>query len=90
MIDPQRILADDERAEPALEEARAALLGVDDARSDEFVGWVRAILEQGGLDPEGRIKARTALLDFFAEQVADLGFDIKSLEIPDPPRLAAG
>jgi hypothetical protein len=25
----------------------------------------------------------------FAEQVADLGFDIKTLDIPDPPRLAA-
>jgi hypothetical protein len=25
----------------------------------------------------------------FAEEVADLGFDLKSIEIPDPPRLAA-
>jgi cytochrome P450 len=47
------------------------MLGVDDARSDEFVGWVRAILEQGHLDPAARVAARTALLDFFAEQVAD-------------------
>ena len=31
----------------------AAMLGVDDSRSDEFVGWVRAILEQGHLDPAG-------------------------------------
>ena len=29
----------------------AAMLGVDDSRSDEFVGWVRAILEQGHLEP---------------------------------------
>ena len=49
----------------------AAMLGVDDSRADEFVGWVRAILEQGHLDPMKRIEARTALLDFFAEQVAD-------------------
>jgi cytochrome P450 len=49
----------------------AALLGVDDSRSDEFVGWVRAILEQGALEPKKRIEARTALLDFFSEQVAD-------------------
>ena len=49
----------------------AAMLGVDDSRSDEFVGWVRAILEQGHFDPAGRLAARTALLDFFAEQVAD-------------------
>ena len=44
----------------------AAMLGVDDSRSDEFVGWVRAILEQGHLDPLKRLEARTALLDFFA------------------------
>ncbi len=49
----------------------AAMLGVDDSRSDEFVGWVRAILEQGHIDPAGRLAARTALLDFFAERVAD-------------------
>ena len=49
----------------------AAMLGVDDSRSDEFVGWVRAILEQGHLEPMKRLEARTALLDFFAEQVAD-------------------
>jgi cytochrome P450 len=49
----------------------AAMLGVDDSRADEFVGWVRAILEQGALDPQGRLQARTSLLDFFAEQVAD-------------------
>ena len=49
----------------------ALLLGVDDSRSDEFVAWVRAILEQGHLDPEARLAARAELLDFFAEQVAD-------------------
>jgi cytochrome P450 len=49
----------------------AALLGVDDSRADEFVGWVRAILEQGHLEPEKRLIARNELLTFFAEQIAD-------------------
>jgi hypothetical protein len=49
----------------------AALLGVDDSRADEFVGWVRAILEQGHLEPEKRLTARNELLTFFAEQIAD-------------------
>ncbi len=49
----------------------AALLGVDDTRSDEFVGWVRALLEQGHLDPEGRLAAREELLRFFEGEIAD-------------------
>ena len=49
----------------------AALLGVDDNKSDVFVGWVRAILEQGHLDPERRLAARSELLGYFAEQIAD-------------------
>ena len=49
----------------------ASLLGVDASRADEFVGWVRAVLEQGHLDPEARLAARANILQFFAEQIAD-------------------
>lgn len=48
----------------------AAMLGVDESRSDEFVGHVRAMLEQGHADPIAREKSRRALIDFFREQVA--------------------
>ncbi|MGI8755355.1 MAG: cytochrome P450 [Acidimicrobiales bacterium] len=49
----------------------ALLLGVDDGRADEFVGWVRDILELGHLDPQRRLAARIELLNFFSEQIAD-------------------
>ena len=48
----------------------ATMLGVGTARSDEFVGWVRAVLENVQSDPEGRVRARMALIEFFREQIA--------------------
>lgn len=49
----------------------AHLIGVDPERSDDFVTWVRGILETGLLDPEVRIANRDKVRAFFAEQVAE-------------------
>jgi len=49
----------------------ATMLGVGTDRSDEFVGWVRGILEQGLTDPEVRMTHRINILQFFQEQIAD-------------------
>jgi cytochrome P450 len=48
----------------------ASMLGVGTERADEFVGWVRAVLENVQSDPAGRERARRELIDFFREQVA--------------------
>ncbi len=49
----------------------ATMLGVGTERADEFVGWVRGVLEFGLTDGDVRIEARTALIGFFKEQVDD-------------------
>ena len=49
----------------------AHVLGIDPARADEFVEWVRGILELGQTQPEMRIKYRGIIRDFFQEMVAE-------------------
>ncbi len=47
------------------------MLGIDPARNDEFVEWVRGVLEFGLTDPEIRIKYRRIIREFFMEIVAE-------------------
>ncbi len=47
----------------------AHVIGVDGERSDEFVGWVRGLLEEGMTDPAKRIKYRGIIRQFFGELV---------------------
>ncbi|MDP6345405.1 MAG: cytochrome P450 [Alphaproteobacteria bacterium] len=47
------------------------MLGIDPARNDEFVGWVRNVLEFGLSDPEIRVKYRRVIRGFFADMVAE-------------------
>ena len=49
----------------------AHLLGVDESQADNFVTWVRGLLEQGLKDPAVRLQARHKILGFLSEQVAD-------------------
>jgi hypothetical protein len=49
----------------------ASMLGVGTERSDEFVSWVRGVLEQGLTDPVVRLAARNNIIEFFVEQIAD-------------------
>ena len=45
------------------------MLGIDPARSDEYVGWVQDFIEFGFTDIERRNASRRAMLDFFDELV---------------------
>lgn len=54
----------------------AHLLGVPESMVDEFVGWVRGVLELGYFDPELRVKSREALQRYF------LGLVQERLESP--------
>lgn len=47
----------------------AHVIGVDSERSDEFVGWVRGLLEEGMTDPAKRAKYRGIIRQFFGELV---------------------
>ncbi len=49
----------------------ARMLGVDPGRADDFVEWVRGVLEIGLTNPESRVKYRRIIREFFAEMVAD-------------------
>jgi len=49
----------------------ASMLGVGTERADEFTSWVRGVLEAGLTDPEVRLAARTNIINFFTEQIAD-------------------
>ena len=49
----------------------AHILGIDPGRADEFVEWVRGILELGQTQPEMRIKYRGVIRDFFQEMVTE-------------------
>ncbi len=49
----------------------AHVIGVDPDRSDDFVEWVRGVLELGLSQPELRIKYRRIIRQFFAELVAE-------------------
>ncbi len=47
----------------------AYIIGVDGNRTDEFVGWVRGLVEQGMQDPVKLKHYRHIIRDFFAELV---------------------
>ena len=47
----------------------AYIIGVDGDRTDEFVGWVRGLVEQGMQDPAKLIHYRHTIREFFAELV---------------------
>ena len=47
------------------------MLGIDPARSDEFVGWVRGLIEFGFDDIELRRESSRAMKDFFEEMIAE-------------------
>ena len=49
----------------------AKKLGVDDAMVDDFIEWVRGVLELGLQQPELRVKYRELIRNFFAAEVAD-------------------
>ena len=49
----------------------AHVIGIDPARADEFVDWVRGLLEFGQTQPELRIKYRGVIRDFFQEMVTE-------------------
>jgi cytochrome P450 len=46
------------------------ILGVPDEMTDEFIGWVRAILETAAADPARRVEAFTLLNGYFVDQIA--------------------
>ena len=49
----------------------AHIIGIDPDRADDFVEWVRGLLELGQTQPELRIKYRGIIREFFAEMVAE-------------------
>ena len=49
----------------------AYVLGIDPGRADEFVEWVRGLLELGQTQPAMRIKYRGVIRDFFKDMVAE-------------------
>ena len=49
----------------------AHVIGIDPARADDFVDWVRGLLEFGQTQPEMRIKYRGVIRDFFQEMVTE-------------------
>ena len=49
----------------------AHVLGVDENRADEFVEWVRGVLEIGLSNPEIRVKYRDIIRGFFRDLVAE-------------------
>ena len=49
----------------------AHILGIDPNRADDFVTWVRGLLEFGLTQPELRIKYRRVIRDYFQELVTE-------------------
>ncbi|MEC9000139.1 MAG: cytochrome P450 [Actinomycetota bacterium] len=49
----------------------ARKLGVDEGMVDDFIEWVRGVLELGLQEPELRAKYRDIIREFFAAEVAD-------------------
>jgi cytochrome P450 len=49
----------------------AEMLGIPVSRTDEFVEWVRGVLELGPLFPEERLAYRMKIIDYFRELVAE-------------------
>ena len=48
----------------------AHLMGLDENRGDDFIGWVRGILELGATDPELRVATGLKMFAFWAEEIA--------------------
>ena len=49
----------------------AHVLGIDPARADEFVTWVRGLIEFGQTQPQIRIQYRGIIRDFFQDMVTE-------------------
>ena len=49
----------------------AHILGIDPGRADEFVTWVRGVLEFGLTEPEQMVEYRTRIRTFFQEMVTE-------------------
>ena len=49
--------------------AIAHVIGVDEERTDDFIGWIRGLLEEGNTDLEARNKYNRILRQFFGELV---------------------
>ena len=49
----------------------AHVLGIDPGRADEFVTWVRGLIELGQTQPQMRIKYRGIMRDFFQDMVTE-------------------
>ncbi len=47
----------------------AHIIGIDPARADEFVEWVRGVLEEGQTNPEARMANRRHIRDFFQAMI---------------------
>jgi cytochrome P450 len=48
----------------------AHLMGLDENRGDDFIEWVRGVLELGATDPELRVATGLKMFAFWAEEVA--------------------
>ena len=49
----------------------SAMLGVRDDMADEFVGWVRGVLEVGLTDPVVRLENRRKIINFFRNELEE-------------------
>ena len=47
------------------------ILGIPEERTDQFIGWVRDVLERGALFPEQRAVAFAELCEYFVGEIAD-------------------
>jgi cytochrome P450 len=47
----------------------AHLMGIDENRADEFIGWVRGLLEFGATNPEVRLATAQRVFAFWTEEV---------------------
>jgi cytochrome P450 len=48
----------------------AHLMGLDENRGDDFIEWVRGVLEQGATNPELRVATGLKMFAFWAEEIA--------------------
>jgi cytochrome P450 len=48
----------------------AHLMGLDESRADDFIEWVRGVLELGATDPELRVATGLTMFAFWQEEVA--------------------
>jgi cytochrome P450 len=49
----------------------AHLMGLDESRADDFIEWVRGVLELGATDPELRVATGLKMFAFWKEEVAE-------------------